>query len=79
MMRNLNMPVVLFELKEPQVVRSFNDHTDIQYYPLISQSGALGVIGISTESGTAITDQKLIFLKSLSPRSHHSVGTGDCD
>jgi len=55
----------MFELKEPQVVRSFNDHTDIQYYPLISQSGALGVIGISTESGTAITDQKLIFLKSF--------------
>jgi len=55
----------VFALKEKPVVRMLNERTSIQYFPLSAQSGPVGVIGIATETGKGVSDDKLIFLKSF--------------
>ncbi|HOW30543.1 MAG TPA: ATP-binding protein [Bacteroidales bacterium] len=55
----------VFSLKESETTRQFGDKQNVQYFPLVAQSGALGVIGIVTDAGHSIVNERLIFLKSF--------------
>jgi two-component system sensor histidine kinase KdpD len=54
-----------FEHKDHGQIIKLNEKNIIQYFPLSGQRETLGVIGIATDDGYPVEDDKLIFLKSF--------------